>query len=115
MADTLTVTTERVDDIPVLLAQQVRMGVPDLLDRHFAPHGNRQGISLGALATLWLTHMLSEADHRMSHVRGWAKQRLATLSPGFQFAGVAIWCLSAVCSASMMRRISCMFRPRLMG
>ena len=79
MADTLTVTTERVDDIPVLLAQQVRMGVPDLLDRHFAPHGNRQGISLGALATLWLTHMLSEADHRMSHVRGWAKQRLATL------------------------------------
>lgn len=79
MADTLTVTTERVDDIPVLLAQQVRMGVPDLLDRHFAPHGNRQGISLGALATLWLTHLLSEADHRMSHVRGWAKQRLATL------------------------------------
>jgi transposase len=79
MADTLTVTSERVDDIPVLLAQQVRMGVPDLLDRHFAPHGNRQGISLGALATLWLTHMLSEADHRMSHVRGWAKQRLATL------------------------------------
>ncbi len=55
------------------------MGVPDLLDRHFAPHRNRQGISLGALATLWLTHMLSEADHRMSHVRGWAKQRLATL------------------------------------
>ncbi len=79
MADTLTVTTERVDDIPVLLAQQVRMGVPDLLDRHFAPHGNRQGISLGGLATLWLTHILSEADHRMSHVRGWAKQRLATL------------------------------------
>jgi transposase len=87
MADTLTVTTERVDDIPVLLAQQVRMGVPDLLDRHFASHGNRQGISLGALATLWLTHMLSEADHRLSHVRGWARQRLATLQ---QCSGQAV-------------------------
>jgi len=79
MTDTLTVTTERVDDIPVLLAQQQRMGVAELLDRHFPPHGNRQGISLGALATLWLTHVLSEADHRMSQVRGWAEQRLATL------------------------------------
>jgi transposase len=87
MADTLTVTSERVDDIPVLLAQQKRMGVPELLDRHFAPHGNRQGISLGALTTLWLTHVLSEADHRMSAVRGWAKQRLATLR---QYSGQAV-------------------------
>ena len=79
MTDTLTVTTERVDDIPVLLAQQARMGVAELLDQHFPGHGNRQGISLGALATLWLTHVLSEADHRMSQVRGWARQRLVTL------------------------------------
>jgi transposase len=79
MTDTLAVTTERVDDIPVLLAQQERMGIPELLNRHFPAHGNRQGLSLGALATLWLTHVLSEADHRMSQVRGWAKQRLVTL------------------------------------
>jgi hypothetical protein len=41
MADNLTVTNERVDDIPVLLAQQARMGVAELLDQHFPTHGNR--------------------------------------------------------------------------
>jgi transposase len=79
MTDELTVTSERVDDIPVLLAQQARMGVAELLDQHFPTHGNRQGLSLGVLTTLWLTHVLSEADHRLTQVRSWASQRLVTL------------------------------------
>lgn len=79
MTDQLTVTSERVDDLPVLLAQQARMGVAELLDRHFPTHGNRQGLSLGGLTTLWLTHVLSEADHRLTQVRSWARQRLVTL------------------------------------
>ena len=82
MADTLTVEIERVDDIPVLLAQQERMGVPRLLDSYFPSHGNRQGLSLGWLTAMWLSHLLSEADHRLSCVRGWAKQRLETLRCG---------------------------------
>jgi transposase len=80
MTDELTVITERVDDIPLLLAQQARMGVAELLDQHFPTHGNRQGLSLGGLTTLWLTHVLSEADHRLTQVRGWASPRLVTLS-----------------------------------
>jgi transposase len=79
MTEKLTVESERVDDMPVLMGHQVRMGVPDLLDRHFARHGNRQGLSLGWLTSMWLTYILSESDHRMSHVRGWAIQRLETL------------------------------------
>jgi transposase len=79
MTDTLTVITERVDDIPLLLAQQERMGVPEMLDKHFPAHGNRQGVSLGRLASLWLTHILCEADHRLVQVRSWARQRLMTL------------------------------------
>ena len=55
------------------------MGVAELLDQHFPVHGNRQGVSMGALTTVWLTHVLSEADHRLTQVRGWAKQRLMTL------------------------------------
>ena len=69
MTEKLMVESERVDDIPVLMAHQVRMGVPDLLDRHFGRHGNRQGLSLGWLTSMWLTYILSESDHRMSHVR----------------------------------------------
>jgi transposase len=79
MNETLTVQSERVDDIPLLVAQQVRMGVPDLLDAFFPSHGNREGLSPGWLTTLWLCYVLSEADHRLSHVRHWAQQRLETL------------------------------------
>jgi transposase len=79
MTDKLTVTSERVDDIPVLITHQVHMGVPNLLDVQFASHGNRRGLSLGWLAAMWLTHVVSESDHRLSHVRRWARQRLETL------------------------------------
>jgi transposase len=79
MTEKLTVESERVDDIPVLIAQQAHMSVPTLLDQHFPPHGNRQGLSLGWLTTIWLSHVLSESDHRLSHVRAWSRQRLETL------------------------------------
>jgi len=80
MTETLTLTSERVDDIPLLIAQQERMGVAALLDKHFPAHGNWQGLSLGHVTVGWLTHILSEADHRMNHVQPWAEQRQETLS-----------------------------------
>ena len=79
MAETLKITTERVDDIPLLLAQLERMGVQPLLDKHFPTHGNWVGLSLGWVSVVWLTHMLSEGDHRLNHVAPWATQRLHTL------------------------------------
>lgn len=71
--------TERVDDIPLLLAQLERMGVQELLDRHFPTHGNWQGLSLGQVAIVWLSHILSQADHRMNKVQSWAEQRIESL------------------------------------
>ena len=76
----LTVTTERVDDIPVLTASLERLGFAELVDEHFVPHGNWQGISLGKVMTGWLTHILSGADHRMNRVQDWAAKRLETLT-----------------------------------
>src|SRR2546422_10189062 len=49
------IITERVDDIPLLLEQMQRMGLPALLDAHFPTHGNWQGLSLGWLTTIWLS------------------------------------------------------------
>ena len=80
MAETLTIISERVDDVPLLLAHQKRMGVQPLLDEYFPTHGNWQGLSLGWVAVVWLTHILSEADHRMNHVQPWVEQRRETLS-----------------------------------
>src|SRR5260221_12695844 len=79
MTEKLTRTTERVDDIPVLLAQSERMGIAELLDASFQPHGNWAGTSLGLTTTIWLTHILSEGDHRMNQVQPWAATRLHTL------------------------------------
>jgi transposase len=79
VTEPLSIVSERVDDIPLLLAQLDRMGVQRLLDEHFPTHGNWVGLSLGWVTVVWLTHILSEADHRLNHVQPWAKQRLHTL------------------------------------
>lgn len=80
MSEQPTIHTERVDDVPLLLAQLERMGVPALLDAHFPAHGNRQGLSLGWVCAVWLAHILSRADHRLNQVRAWADQLQATLT-----------------------------------
>ena len=73
------IITERVDDIPLLLEQRQRMGLPSLFDDHFPTHGNWQGLSLGWVATIWLSAMVSRGDHRLVHVEPWGGNRLWTL------------------------------------
>src|SRR5947199_1655013 len=73
------IITERVDDIPLLLEQMQRMSLPSLLDDHFPTHGNWQGLSLGWVATIWLSSILSRGDHRLVHVEPWVGNRLWTL------------------------------------
>ena len=70
---------ERPDDIPLLLAQMQKMDVAALLDEHFPTHGNWQGLSFGNVAVGWLAYILSEGDHRLNSVRGWAVGLLMTL------------------------------------
>ncbi len=79
MREELTVTNERVDDTPVLIAHMDRMGVQSALDEHFPTHGNWQGISLGYAAEIWLAHILSEGDHRLNRVQEWVSKRLQTV------------------------------------
>lgn len=80
MTENLTVTTERVDDIPLLVAQASKVGLAELLDEQFPSHGNWRGTSLGWTTTIWLSHILSEGDHRLNQVQPWVEQRLATLT-----------------------------------
>jgi transposase len=70
---------ERVDDIPLLLAQLGKMEVASLLDQHFPMHGNWQGLSFGEVAVVWLAFILSQGDHRLNSVQGWAAGLLMTL------------------------------------
>jgi transposase len=79
MTDNLSVTNERVDDLPVLLMQIERMGIAEVLDETFAMHGNWGGASLGWTAAVWLTHVLSKGEHRLSWVQRWVAGRRETL------------------------------------
>ena len=70
---------ERVDDMPLLIRQQEKMGIPAVIDDVIEAHGHRQGLSHGWLAAVWLSYILSEADHRMNRVESWAEARLESL------------------------------------
>ena len=76
----LEVQTEPVEDLPILIAKLERMKVRELADQHFRLHGNWQGCSLGTVVTVWLAYILSEGDHRLSHLQEWVKGREKTLS-----------------------------------
>jgi transposase len=73
------IKTERIDDIPLLYSQIERMGIPQLIDQYFPTHGNWQGLSLGGVLAVWLCHILSQHEHRLSYVQPWVGQRLEAL------------------------------------
>ena len=79
MDESADIATERVDDIPLLVAQMRRMGLPVLLECGFPTHGNRAGLNVGWTAVVWLAHLLSRGDHRLNQVQPWAARRLETL------------------------------------
>lgn len=80
MNDIQHITTERVDDIPLLLEQMKQLELPTLIDRYFPAHGNWYGLSLGWISTIWLSSIVSRGDHRLSHVEPWVGNRLETLN-----------------------------------
>jgi transposase len=79
MKEALSIETERMDDIPLLITHMQRMKLGELLDKHIPTHGHRKGLSVGELSVVWLAHILSQADHRMNHVQEWGSRRLETL------------------------------------
>jgi transposase len=75
------IKVERVDDIPVLLAQVQKMQIPALLDQFFPTHGHWKGeLSFGEVVAVWLTFVASQGDHCLSHVQPWVEEHLDTLA-----------------------------------
>ncbi len=67
------IANERVDDIPLLLSQMQRLGLSELVDEHFQPHGNWKGLSMGKVVAGWLAYILSQGDHRLNQVEDWVR------------------------------------------
>ena len=81
MTKTPQLTHELVNDVPVLLhfLREV-LALDRSLDDIWPRHGNWEGLSPGQVLVTWLTHVLSEGDHRMNQVQDWANTLPHTLS-----------------------------------
>jgi len=79
MKPEITITTERIDDFPLLLEVMIRLGLPGLIDQHLKRHGLHQGLSWGWITAIWLAHILTESDHRKLPVRAWVRQAGETI------------------------------------
>src|SRR5499433_1827827 len=76
----LVIITERVDDVALLIAQMVKMGLPEILDRHIPRHWTQRGLSWGWTAVMWLAYIITEGDHRKVSVETYLKGMHHTLS-----------------------------------
>ena len=56
-----------------------RMGLAEFLTPIFRPMATGKA-SLGQVATIWLSSILSQGDHRLVHVEPWVAGRQITLS-----------------------------------
>jgi transposase len=76
----LVIITERVDDVALLIGQMVKMGLPEVLDRHIPRHWTQRGLSWGWTAVIWLAYIVTEGDHRKVSVETYLKGMQHTLS-----------------------------------
>ncbi len=76
----LVIITERVDDVAFLIGQLVKMGLPEILDRHLPRHGTQRGISWGWTAVIGLAYIVTEGDHRKVSMETYLKGMHHTLS-----------------------------------
>jgi transposase len=87
MTETLTITTEQINDLPLLLGIIEERGIRRVIDGQIRPQGGWEGISVGTVVSIWLSHLLMERDHRLVVVREWAAARTQTLQ---DLLGVAL-------------------------
>jgi transposase len=80
--------TERVDDIPLLIAELEKSNLSEYLNRYFPDHGNWSGLDGGKVTVGFLTFLLSCSDHRLNRMEQWASERIHTLGHCLEHANL---------------------------
>lgn len=82
--NSLVTTSERVDELPVVVHWLKQMQVDVVIDRVLGPaHGNWRGLSYGELAVLFITYTLMRCTHFLSPVEGWIAEQENSLCQAF--------------------------------
>jgi len=67
MSDVVQISSERVDDIPLIVEWLKQMDIVKWIDQKLSqPHGNRKGLSYGQLSVLLLTQYRSVKENFLS-------------------------------------------------
>ncbi|WP_207714087.1 DUF4277 domain-containing protein [Scytonema sp. UIC 10036] len=83
------ITSERIDDIPVIVEWLKQMEIAKCIDQKLSePHGNHKGLSYGQLGVLLLTYIITQSDHRLSAVEPWVQthRKILELTTGWSIA-----------------------------
>jgi transposase len=76
-----TTTSERIDELPLLIYWLKQMRVDLIIDSVLEPpHGNWDGLSYGEVALVFLTHIVMQCTHFLSPGEDWVAQQLTSLS-----------------------------------
>lgn len=77
------IKSDRIDDLPILLAFAKQMGIAEAVDRAIPKvHGNREGLSYGHLACGFIASIGTQCDHRLSVMEGWSSKNRYVLERG---------------------------------
>ena len=79
--DQLKTTSERIDDLPLLIYWLRRMQVDVIIDQVLGPpHGNWEGLSAGEVALVFVAYVLMCCTHFLSPMQTWVSKHLVSLS-----------------------------------
>lgn len=74
-------TSERIDNLPLLLHWLRQMQVARIVDRVLGPaHGNWEGLSYGEVAVVYVAYVVMRCTHFLSPMQEWAGTHLVSLS-----------------------------------
>jgi len=68
------VQIQSIDDIPLIIEISKQMKLAELVEKHFATHGNQEGLNNGQLLAGWLSFILSQSNHCKNAVRSWSNK-----------------------------------------
>ncbi|MDJ0899719.1 MAG: hypothetical protein QNJ55_13000 [Xenococcus sp. MO_188.B8] len=58
------ISSERIDDVVLLLNVMKEIGLPEIINQHLPRHWKEKGLSWGWVATIWLSYILSPNSER---------------------------------------------------
>ena len=81
MGQQQTTTSERVDELPLVVHPLKQLQVDVMIDRALGPaHGNGEGLSRGELALVSVSYVVMSCGHFLSPLQGWVADHRQSLS-----------------------------------